>query len=220
MTELPRSPELSLSELPSRLELPALAVNLIAFVALAAALGGAGPVPLTVCATLAIVAAIWLARADLPGLWRRARFADTFTMGRGMVAIAATVALHARSSGSLTLIGPLVLILLIVAGEPVARRLGELAVPYAAGLPGIHTYERPWVSAGTSALVNWLALTVLVVAAVPGGPTSAAGIAAGIAAVVLVACVADSVFRIQARRSFQRRLPAILAAVKPTFVLH
>jgi hypothetical protein len=36
----------------------------------------------------------------------------------------------------------------------------------------------------------------------------------------MVASLGDSLFRIQARRAFQRRLPAILRALRPTFLLH
>ncbi|MDR0431793.1 MAG: CDP-glycerol glycerophosphotransferase family protein [Bifidobacteriaceae bacterium] len=227
MTELPRSPELSLSELPARLELPALGVNLIAFGSLASALLGPSTFGFAGPAAAALIAAAWLGRGDLPGFWRRARFADTFTMGRGLVAIAATISLARQVSDAVLLAGPLMLVLVIVAGEPVARRLGELAVPYASGLPGVRTYERPWVSAGTLAMADWLALIALVVLAVVGGPIAATGgaaspanLAAGLAVLVLLACVADSVFRIQARRTFQRRLPAILEQFQPAFLLH
>jgi hypothetical protein len=220
LTELPRSPELSLSELPARLELPNLATAVTAFGGLAAVLLGGGWVYLLVFSLVTLVAAGWLARAEWPGLWRRARFADTFTMARGLVAIAAAIAIADQADDAARLVAPLTLVLVIVAGEPIARRLGELAVPYAAGLPGVHTYARPWISAGTAGAVDWLALVALLYAATPGAPPLVAEIAAVVAALTLVAAVADAVFRIQARRVFQRRLPAILAAMEPRFLLH
>jgi hypothetical protein len=224
VTDLPRSPELSLSELPNRLELPALITNLTGF----AALAGTLMVPSWRWATLwlwtlglvTLAEAAWFSRADWVGFWRRANLADTFTMGRGLLAIAATIGVGRFTDDAAGLVGPLLLVLLIVVGEPIARRLGQLAVPYAAGLPGVRTYERAWVSAGTAAVVDWFALALLCFAAAGGAPASSIVVAAACAAVIMAACLVDSLVRIQARRSFQRRLPAILGAMRPTFVLH
>jgi hypothetical protein len=220
VSEPSRPPEFSLSELPARLELPGLVTTATACVGLAAVTLRGSWVWLAVSGLVTIILAGLFAWADWSGFWRRARLADSFTTARGLVAVAAAVAVSQRSDDAAVLAGPLVMVVLIVAGEPVARRLGELAVPYAAGIAGVRTWERPIISAGSAAVVNWGALGVLVAVGTGHVAGGAATVAAWVAVAVTVCSVVDSLWRIQARRSFQRRLGSILREMRPGFVLH